>query len=238
MIENNDLIYQKKTVHNYEDLDLETKKVVEWIEKDKEVLELACHTGNLSEWLFKNGCKITGVDINNEALTLASPFLESKINADIENEKFWSLIQDKKYDFITCMHILEHLVDPWLVLKRLTKHLKPNGKIIIALPNINNAMTRFHIFFGSFNYTKTGVLDKTHLRFFNQQTSKELIESAGLKEIDYYSSWQVNPIYYFLDHLPLVFKLKAIFNKKKPSFPFKHKKNITDVVMIYQCSPS
>lgn len=235
MINNQDLIYQKNNVEHLDDADLETKKVVEWIGKNKEVLELACHTGDLSKWLHKNGCKITGVDINSEALKVASPFLEKTIDIDIENELFWSEIKDKKYDCITCMHILEHLVDPWLALEKLKSHLKPNGYIIIALPNINNAMTRFQIFFGSFNYTKTGVLDQTHLRFFNQKTAVELIHKAGLKQISYYSSWRVNPFYYFLDYLPILNKLRLIFNKNKVPYFFKNKPNLTDVVMVFKC---
>lgn len=235
MITNQDLIYQKNNVEHLADADRETKKVVDWVEKNKEVLELACHTGDLSKWLYNNGCKITGVDINTEALAVASPFLERHIAGDIESECFWNAIKGKTYDVITCMHILEHLIDPWQVLLRLKSHLKPDGKLIIGLPNINNAMTRFQILFGSFNYSRTGVLDQTHLRFFNQKTARELIDYAGLKEIDYSSSWQVNPFHYFLDHLPFLNKLRRFFNKNKVSYFFRKKQNLTDVVMIFKC---
>lgn len=231
----NDLIYDKQRVKDYNHLDSETKKIIEWIGTSKNVLEFGCHTGCLSEWLQKNDCKVTGVDLNETALRIAHPYLNEAIAANIEDENFWKLIDGKKFHVITWMHVLEHLIEPWNILKKSTEYLYPNGEIIIALPNINNAKDRFHILFGEFNYTMDGVMDKTHLRFFNQKTAREMIDQAGLKIVDYYTPWQANPMYYFLDHFPVIWKLKNLWKPNDVSFPFHHRPNLTDVVMMFRC---
>lgn len=235
MIIDNQLIYDKARVNHYSDLNIETKTVVDWTDSDKKVLELGCHTGYLSEWLQKQGCEVTGIDLNSQALEIAKPYLTKAIFADLETEEFWSQIKGNSYDTITCMHVLEHLTNPWETLQKLSQHLKSNGEIIIALPNINNAKDRYNMLFGEFNYTVEGVMDKTHLRFFNQKTTRELIDSAGLSIIDYFSPWQVNPFHHFIDHLPFLYKFKGIFNAGKVPRVFKNNKNLTDVVMMFRC---
>jgi 2-polyprenyl-3-methyl-5-hydroxy-6-metoxy-1,4-benzoquinol methylase len=235
MIINNELVYDKKRVGDISQLGSETTKVLNWVDQGCVVLELGCHTGHLSEWLQKKGCSVTGVDLNERALQIADPYLERKILADLEKETFWEQIEGTKFKHILCMHVLEHLSNPWETLDRLSGYLEPKGEIIIALPNINNAKDRFNIFFGEFNYTVDGVMDKTHLRFFNQKTARELIDQAGLEIVDYYSPWQVNPFHHFIDHLPLIWRLKGMFKMTRVPWFFRNKRNLTDVVMLFRC---
>ena len=236
MILNEALIYDKPRVKDMKSLSKESSKVIEWVGRNKKGLEIGCHTGNLSEWISKNNNKLTGVDLNLRALKIAEKYLDKKIHCNIEDEKFWNIIKDEKYEFITVMHVLEHLQNPWAILKKLTRHLTNKGIIIIALPNISNARDRFLQLKGEFNYTLDGVMDKTHLRFFNQTTARELIQESGLIIEDYFSPWQLNPIYYMLDHVPIFWRFKKLLSSKIPQKIFRNKKNLTDVVMLFKCS--
>lgn len=235
MIINEDLIYDRRLYSEVKDLPSESACVLKWVGNNKTLLELGCHTGHLSEWLQKQGCEVTGVDLNSRALEISKPYLSRAIFADLETVEFWNQIEGHTYDTITCMHVLEHLTNPWETLQKLKQLLNPNGEIIIALPNINNAKDRYNIFFGEFNYTVDGVMDKTHLRFFNQKTARELIENNGLIVTDYFSPWRVNPCYHFIDHIPLFYRFKGIFNAEKVPRVFKNKQNLTDVVMMFRC---
>lgn len=83
-----------------------------------------------------------------------------------------------------CLDVLEHLVNPWETIRRLDSLLKPGGLLIISVPNIRN----YHIlvdlaFKGKFSYTESGILDRTHLRFFTRASAIELAESAGARVI-------------------------------------------------------
>ena len=235
MILNEALTYDQPRVKSAKDLSKESSKVIDWVGSNKKGLEIGCHTGNLSEWISKNNNKLTGVDLNSKALKVAEQYLERTLHCNIEDEEFWNIIKDEKYDFITIMHVLEHLQNPWEILKKLATHLTKEGIIIIALPNISNARDRYLQLNGEFNYTLDGVRDKTHLRLFNQKTARELIEESGLIIDDYFSPWQINPIHYILDHVPIFWRFKKLFNSKNPTKIHRNNKNLTDVVMMFKC---
>jgi 2-polyprenyl-3-methyl-5-hydroxy-6-metoxy-1,4-benzoquinol methylase len=77
--------------------------------------------------------------------------------------------------------VLEHMVDPWTMVKRLTALLAPGGRLIVSVPNVRNY--RFIIGLitrGDFRYRDFGLLDRTHLRFFVKDTAAELATCGGL----------------------------------------------------------
>jgi len=230
-----DLKYDKRQVDLFDELSLEDKKVLEWIGENKTVLEVGCHTGNLAKWLKRCSCHVTGIDINKNAIQIASKYLDVAIEADIENNETWQKFFGEKYEIITLMHVLEHLVNPWDTLKRILKFLAPGGTIIIALPNICNAKDRFNITWGKFVYTEIGVLDRTHLHFFTQDSARELIRSVKLQIDEYYSPWRVNPIREFIDHFPILNKFRNLLKPTPPRF-LKFPTGITDTVMMFKCS--
>jgi 2-polyprenyl-3-methyl-5-hydroxy-6-metoxy-1,4-benzoquinol methylase len=234
MIFEDTLIYDKLNIGNFKDIPAEPLKILEWAGHNKTILEVGCHTGFLSKWLQLQNCDVTGIDINDKATKIAAQFQVKTICCDIEKHEIWEQLQNKKFDVIILNHVLEHLVNPWKTLQQLTSYLRPGGTIIIGLPNICNAKNRFTIFFGRFDYEEIGVMDKTHLRFFNQKTARKLIETSGLEITEYCSSWQVNPLREFLDHTYFWF-LKKLFSGHSPKY-FKFSSNLTDVVMLFKCS--
>lgn len=100
----------------------------------------------------------------------------------IENIEFEKEIAPASLDVILCLDILEHLVDPWAVVKRLTPLLRQGGRLIISVPNVRNFKFLMGVLFsGDFRYKDAGILDKTHLRFFTFETAMELATCGGLK---------------------------------------------------------
>jgi 2-polyprenyl-3-methyl-5-hydroxy-6-metoxy-1,4-benzoquinol methylase len=146
------------------------------------VLEIGCGTGNTLAWL-KN-CKqctwIAGVEISSGASTQARAKLDAVYEGNVE---FLELpVEADSLDLILCLDVLEHTIDPWDVVRRLHKLIKPGGALIISLPNIRNHKILFPLLFkGEWDYTDAGILDKTHLRFFVRDTAIRLVESTGLK---------------------------------------------------------
>ena len=85
---------------------------------------------------------------------------------------------DKKYDLITAFHVFEHLKDPRLILKQLMSKLNDNGKIVIEVPNSDDALlTLYNSEFKNFTYWSK------HLFLFNAHNLKVLGQQAGLKVI-------------------------------------------------------
>jgi 2-polyprenyl-3-methyl-5-hydroxy-6-metoxy-1,4-benzoquinol methylase len=232
MILDNTLKYDDGKADDLTKLPNEHRKVTEWVGHNKNVLEIGCHTGTLSKCLLANNNAVTGIDINEDAVLMAKPFQKRTLVGDIETPETFAWLQDEKFEVITVLHILEHLTNPWRVLGKTIQYLNEDGIIIIGLPNIANAKTRLSIFKGNFIYEDIGVMDKTHLRFFNYKTAIEMIHDSGLEIVDYHSPWRSNPIKALIEHTPVLHKMKNVFSDK-PMRMFS--RNLTDVVMLFKC---
>jgi len=143
------------------------------------ILEIGCGEGNTLVELKKQGKAkfIVGIDIVD--LNQSSK-LDKFILADIENDNIE--LPEEYFDIIICADVLEHLKDPWSVLRKIRKFLKPNGILLASIPNVREIKTLISIVIkGDFKYVDAGILDKTHLRFFCKKNIIELFESTGYK---------------------------------------------------------
>lgn len=84
------------------------------------------------------------------------------------------------FDAIIFNDVLEHVVDPWEMLRCARQHLRRNGTIVASIPNARywSVLTGL-VIRGDFTYTETGSLDRTHLRFFTRSTMLRLFEDTG-----------------------------------------------------------
>lgn len=89
----------------------------------------------------------------------------------------------RKFDTILLLDILEHLPEPEKVLRDALALLKPNGRIVVSIPNIANVTVRWMLLFGQFEYHDRGILDRTHLRFYTRNTARRLLESCGYGDV-------------------------------------------------------
>jgi 2-polyprenyl-3-methyl-5-hydroxy-6-metoxy-1,4-benzoquinol methylase len=148
--------YEKTYTSTYTDkvnkgLDLteEIKEVLKegnW--KDKTVIDVGCGTGLFAYAVAKKGAKVIGLDYTPEAIEVAKtkwqhPNLEYKVG-DANSLK-------GKYDVIVSIGTLEHMDDPFTVLKIFKRHLKKGGKLVITCPNWVNPrgyvlQTLLHLF--------------------------------------------------------------------------------------------
>lgn len=86
------------------------------------------------------------------------------------------------FDVIIAGDVLEHLINPWNAVNKLSKHLKKGGVFVVTIPNIREFLTITTLIFkGDFKYSDTGILDKTHLRFFCKKNMIKLFENNNIK---------------------------------------------------------
>jgi 2-polyprenyl-3-methyl-5-hydroxy-6-metoxy-1,4-benzoquinol methylase len=100
------------------------------------------------------------------------------IIADVEQQSL-DLERDS-FDVLICGDVLEHLRDPWSALEYLSGFLRSGGTCIVSLPNILYWRAFGRIALGDFQYAPSGVLDRTHLRFFCRKNMLDLVRSARL----------------------------------------------------------
>lgn len=123
-----------------------------------------------------------GIEIVPAAADIAETKFDRVLRGDVSAMDLEADIAPGSLDLILCLDVLEHLVDPWEAVRRLSPLLKPGGRLIVSVPNIRNwkfiwrLLTR-----GDFRYRDAGLLDRTHLRFFVRETAIELAETGGLK---------------------------------------------------------
>lgn len=145
----------------------------------RRVLEIGCSEGHTLEWLKTTGHCGWAAGVEPYAELRASPgAVDQFFRLDIE--KSLPDIPALSIDMILCLDVLEHLVDPWETLRRLDTLLKPGGLWIVSVPNIRN----YHILCdlalrGRFEYTESGILDRTHLRFFTRASAIEMMQTTG-----------------------------------------------------------
>jgi SAM-dependent methyltransferase len=106
---------------------------------------------------------------------MAAPFMAATHVIDIERDLDRDL--GGPFDLLVFSHVLEHTRNPVDVLRRFLPMLNPRGHVLIAVPNTLEWRTRMCFLRGDFLYADSGILDRTHLRFFTYQTAaKELVE--------------------------------------------------------------
>ncbi len=133
---------------------------------DKNILDIGCGTGSTAMEIRQRfpDVRITGINIQVDELNIARPFLDVAIQGDLNQPEALKL--DDKYDLIICSHVLEHLIDPKSLLSRLESSLADDGRILVIVPNFGIWHARVQILFGNFEYRDSGLMDRTHLRFF------------------------------------------------------------------------
>lgn len=147
--------------------------------RNNDVLDLGCGEGFMASRLVEEGNRVVGVDIL--ARPHAPSVFDKYLSADLSQGLRGAMDQlgDRKFDKVLLMDILEHLTRPELLLEDCHKVLKPNGQILVSVPNVANITMRFLLLLGRFNYTERGILDRTHLRFFTRASAQRLLEAAG-----------------------------------------------------------
>jgi len=145
----------------------------------RKVLELGCARGYFCELVKQTfGAECWGVEINPQIARSAATRLDRVINADV-NEAM-AQVPDGYFDCIVCNDILEHLADPYSLLIRLKAKLAPAGVVVASLPNVRYCTVLYHLVIsGTWDYKDSGILDRTHLRFFTYKSLVKMWRELG-----------------------------------------------------------
>jgi SAM-dependent methyltransferase len=148
----------------------------------KRVLDIGCGAGNLGAFIKKSKeCEIVGITYSQLEMEQASKILDQALMVDLNTLKLPDLGQ---FDCIICSHILEHLYQPQHFLEKLHDYFTPDGKLIVALPNVLHWKQRLEFLQGNFKYTDGGLMDQTHFRFFDWQTAQDLLTQSGYQILE------------------------------------------------------
>ncbi len=125
----------------------------------------------------------------NDSVSIYEPYSDVKSSICIFND--WRDVENKKFDWVFMVEVVEHLSNPIDELMKIRKVLKPNGKLIITTPNSRGLQA-----LSKKVYWRES-LNPTHLTLFSEQSLRVLAEKAGYssverikKKIEYKYGWK------------------------------------------------
>jgi 2-polyprenyl-3-methyl-5-hydroxy-6-metoxy-1,4-benzoquinol methylase len=144
------------------------------------VLDIGCGAGATARTMRDRGVEIlVGVEPNASAAALARGVFDV-----VQEESIEELLKagrlEGPFDTILLYDVLEHLVDPALVLRDLRPLAAQGGRIHISVPNARHwSLVRDLLIRGTFAYSDWGHRDATHLRWFTRRDLEQLVTSTG-----------------------------------------------------------
>lgn len=175
------------------ELDMKTQNsnsvILNNIEPGSTVLEVGCAHGRMTKYLKETlSCVVDIIEIDREAGEIASQWANEVwlgANGNVETPDFFAgLSLDCVYDYIIFADVLEHLINPSIVLAEAKQCLKPNSSIWISIPNIAYNGVIIDLLNDKFTYRETGLLDSTHLRFFTINSLDKMVKKCGFKIVN------------------------------------------------------
>ncbi|MAZ38545.1 MAG: bifunctional 3-demethylubiquinol 3-O-methyltransferase/2-polyprenyl-6-hydroxyphenol methylase [Legionellales bacterium] len=164
---------------------------------NQRVLDVGCGGGILSEALAKEGGIVTGIDQAGSAIDIAKNHAHAHdlnidyLQTDIHD---FAQTQNKLYDVIVCMELLEHIENPAALINTLSQLLKPNGKLFLSTLNRTTKAYLFGVVAAEY---LLGLLPKgTHdyARFLKPAELSRWARDAGLSLLDLsgldYNPWK------------------------------------------------
>ncbi|OGI42300.1 MAG: bifunctional 3-demethylubiquinol 3-O-methyltransferase/2-polyprenyl-6-hydroxyphenol methylase [Candidatus Muproteobacteria bacterium RBG_16_64_11] len=108
--------------------------------KGKTVLDVGCGGGILAESMAALGAQVTGIDLGEAPLAVATLHLKES-GQQVEYRKIAAedLARERPatFDVVTCMEMLEHVPDPASTVRACTRLVKPGGQVFFSTINRN-----------------------------------------------------------------------------------------------------
>jgi 2-polyprenyl-3-methyl-5-hydroxy-6-metoxy-1,4-benzoquinol methylase len=167
-----------REIHNNQEDSL--FRISQFIGQNATVLDLGPGSGALGKYLKERKfCIIDGVEKNLEYLADNKSYYRNLYSGDLESNHWLELISQNKFDFVVLADVLEHLRAPDDLLRRLAATLKPDGHLLLSVPNIAHAGVILELIEGKFEYRNDGLLDSTHIHFFTRTSLIKLLSNCG-----------------------------------------------------------
>ena len=142
--------------------------------ESKSLLDIGCGTGDFLETALKANWKITGIEPNESARQIAN----SKTNNSVFQTEELSKLKPHSFDVITLWHVLEHLPDLEMHTALFKSLLKPNGTLVIAVPNYKSYDADYYKnFWAAYDVPR-------HLWHFSKTSISELFKTKNMKLVE------------------------------------------------------
>ena len=154
------------------------------------ILEVGCGSGDTARLALAAGKAghYAGIDISERAAERARAVLHEVHVGDIEQMARsgsngidlglpW---QPASFDAVILSEVLEHLIEPWVVVERLAALMRPGAVMLASSPNVAHYHVVANLLRGRFELADQGTFDRTHMRWFTPASYAQMFTNAGL----------------------------------------------------------
>ncbi len=146
----------------------------------RRVLDIGCSDGSLAETIKARGATAWGIELDADFAQTASARLDRVLQGDALALTSDLVEAGERFDAIICADSLEHMVNPWAVMRNARKLLDDEGVLVVSLPNVHFYTTFTDLLIkGKWPYRERGIHDHTHLRWFTDRNAREMFAEAG-----------------------------------------------------------
>lgn len=149
--------------------------------QSRRIVDVGCMHGSLAR-VYRQAhpdTEVIGIDLDPSYAEVAAKFCTEAHAGDIEtfdDARFERLFPSDCWVFGDC---LEHLRDPWAVLARVRAAIDPGGCVLVCVPNAQHWSVQWRLVSGNFRYEDSGLMDRTHIRWFTRVTLLEMFAGTG-----------------------------------------------------------
>lgn len=148
-------------------------RINELLTGKESVLDFGCSTGHLMTLIGDRAKDVCGFEVNKKEIE----FCRTTLGLDVFGGSLDECCWDRTFDYISMIFVLEHITQPVQLLNNLKKFLKPGGKFIILVPNVDDPLLNFYDIpeYVEFYFCIE------HLYYYSAKTINRVFEQAGLK---------------------------------------------------------
>lgn len=152
----------------------------------RRLLDAGCASGHVTAPFARRGggtAEVVGVEREDAYATAAGERLDRVVHADLAELVDRPDLAGElgRFDCLVAADVLEHLVDPWHVLRHLTGLVDPGGTVVVSLPNVRHWTSFWNLArHGTWPRHDEGIFDATHLRWFTAGDAVALLAQAGV----------------------------------------------------------
>lgn len=160
-------------------------RVIRMVGSGKRVLELGAGPGSITRHLKANGCSITALELDPEAIGIVAEFCERVHPCNLNDPDWPACVSGvERFPVIVAADVFEHLYDPWAALKRTLPLLADDGCLVVSLPHVSHNAILACLLNEDFAYQPWGLLDNTHIRFWGLRNMQQWLRDAGYKIVE------------------------------------------------------
>ncbi len=155
---------------------------LELLRGGQRLLDIGCWDGYLLERIREAGLyrELYGVDIAPEGVETVRA---KGFQAEVVDLNHHSLpFPDEHFDGVTALAVLEHIFDPYAVIREIHRVLRSGGELVIDVPNVASFTNRIRILFGRLPVTSRDPgWDGGHLHYFTKHSLDQFLQNEGFK---------------------------------------------------------